>query len=429
MIVTDDQPTHTMGYLPFTKSFFRTRYNNAYVSNPSCCPSRTSILTGTFSYTNNVWTNESGYGGWPAFSANGWEDRSIPTLLQQHGYRTGLFGKFLNDWDDRIPIGWDVMAAHATSGVRGPGSPYYNYSLIHADGTYEDHLDAPEDYSTDVLTERAKEFISSTIPSQPEFLYFSVNAPHSADGIGGSQPPIPAPRHLDAPVVPEPFLSPNFREEDVSDKPAYVRKDQKGDMRSAAYYHRWMDRAARSLYSVDEGIQAIVRAQRARDPGLHNTIFLFMSDNGHLTGAHGRLGKGVPYEEAIRVPLMVRSDGIGPGTVHDIVMNVDVAPTIVEAAGITSVPWSIEGGSLFHVAPRPWAFIEGAADAHPFCGIANRNEKIVRYASGEWEYYDLRDDPFELVSEPAAPGALALRDTASQACEGKLPPMWPRSGL
>ena len=278
LVVTDDQSLHTMAYMPFTRNFFRTNYSRAYISNPLCCPSRTSILTGTYSYTNHVWTNGAPYGGWPQFSANGWETRSIPALLQQNGYRTGMFGKFLNGWDDRIPLGWDVMAAQAHRGVRGPGRPYFNYSLRHADGTYEDHLDAPGDYSTDVITERAVHFIRRASPSQPQFLYFTPAAPHP---VGGPLPPIPAPRHLHGAVRPEPSLSPNFLEADVLDKPKYVRAAQ-GHAEPADFYRNWLMQTARSLFAVDEGIEAIVDAQRARDPGLHDTLFLFISDNGLL---------------------------------------------------------------------------------------------------------------------------------------------------
>lgn len=127
--------------------------------------------------------------------------------------------------------------------------------------------------------------------------------------------------------------------------------------------------------------------------------------------------------------MMARYDGIAAGTVRDIVMNVDIAPTIVEATGITSAPWTIEGESLFAPTHRPWAFIEGALPRHSFCGIANPDWKIVRYASGEWEVYDLRDDPYELDNRPEASFAVALKATATAACEGKLPPLWPRTSL
>jgi N-acetylglucosamine-6-sulfatase len=426
LIVTDDQSLDTMAYMPFTRTFFRTRYSRAYVSNPVCCPSRTSILTGTYSSTNKVWTNEGTFGGWLQFSANGWETNSIPTLLQQNGYRTGMFGKFLNGWDDRIPLGWDEMAAFATLGVRGPRSPYYNYSLRHVDGTYEDHLESRGDYSTDVVTRRAVAFINEAGRSRPQFLYFSVLAPH---GVTGNQPPIPAPRHLRAPVAPEPAFSPNFLESNILDKPAYIGPAQRRSPTSPDFYRNWLTQAARSLYAVDEGIEAIVDAQRIRDPGLRDTIFLFISDNGLLTGAHGLLGKGVPYEEAIRVPLMARYPGVAKGIVRDIVLNVDIAPTIVEAAGIASVPWTIEGESLLEPTHRQWAFIQGAPRGHPYCGVASPTRKIVRYASGEWEFYDLRKDPYELVSRPASSMAVALQATATAACEGKLPPLWPRPSL
>jgi len=422
LIITDDQRSDTMRYMPFTSSFFGTVFDNAFITNPTCCPSRTTIMTGTYSYTNGVWTNEARYGGWPQFQAHGWADRSVATILQDGGYVTGLFGKFLNVWDDTIPSGWDRFAGHAAAGLHGADSPYYDYTLRYEDGSYEDFGHDPEDYSGDVLTQQAIAFLDDR-PYEPHFIYLSLNAPHSANG---STPPVPGPAEEAAAVVPFSF-TPNFLESDIGDKPAYIGETQ-DEPRPVSYYRHWNKAYARSLLSVDGNVRELVEAQMARDPGLDDTLFLFIGDNGLEIGNHRRSGKAVPYEESIHVPLLAQGYSMVPGTVDDLVTNVDLFPTILQAAGLTA-PWPVEGTSLFTPAHRRYVLIEGAADAHSFCGVRLRHSKLVRYGSGEWEFYNLRTDPYELASKPGAARARALRAVARDACSGRLPPGWPRLGL
>ena len=423
LIVTDDQRSDTMRFMPFTSSFFGTVFENAFVTNPTCCPSRTTIMTGTYSYTNGVWNNKARYGGWPQFQAHGWADRSVATVLQDGGYITGLFGKFLNAWDDTIPSGWDRFAGHAAAGLRGADSPYYDYTLRYDDGSYEDFGHEPEDYSGDVLTEQAIAFMD-VAPYAPHFTYLSFNAPHSASG---PTPPVPGPTEATTPVAPFSF-TPNFMEPDITDKPAYIGGSE-DEPRAVSYYRHWNKAYARSLMSVDRNVRDLVEAQMARDPGLDDTLFLFIGDNGLEIGNHQWLGKAVPYEESIHVPLLAQGYGMVPGTVDDLVTNVDVLPTILHAAGGLTAPWAIEGTSLFAPTHRRYVLIEGAADAHAFCGVRMRHSKLVRYGSGEWEYYNLRTDPYELSSKPGAARARALRAVAREACSGRLPPGWPRLGL
>jgi arylsulfatase A-like enzyme len=420
VILTDDQRSDTMRFMPFISGFFRTDFVNGFITNPVCCPARTAIMTGTYSYTNGVWTNDPPWGGWPQFQAHGWADRSIATALQSAGYATGLFGKFLNAWDDTLPSGWTRFSAHAAAGLHGWGTPYYNYTLRNGDGSYEDHGGAPQDYAGDVLTTKAVDFIAA-YPNQPHFTYLALNAPHS---VSGSKPPVPGPGFENLPV--QPFAdTPNFLEADVSDKPLYV---QESKTRTLAEYRRWNKRYARSLMTTDAEIRDLVGAQEARDPGLHHTDVFLLSDNGLLIGNHRRLGKSVPYEEAIHVPFLARGDGFPTGTVKDLVSNVDIVPTILELTG-ASATWGVEGESLLAPTDRRYVLIQGAARSHGYCGVRLHSQMIVRYRSGEWEYYNLVRDPYELRNRPDSPAALRLMPLATAACEGKLPPAWPRPSL
>ncbi len=421
LILTDDQRWDTMQYMPFTDSFFQTKFENGFITNPVCCPSRTSLLTGTYSHTNGVWTNEGTNGGWPQFAAHGWDKQSIATVLQSGGYETGLFGKFLNAWDDTIPLGWDRFVGHASAGLRGEDSPYYDYTMVYEDGTFADYHHEDADYSGDVITNEAIEFMSSS--KEPHFTFLSYNTPHSRSG---SRSPIPGPGFEDVPVDLFSY-TPNFLEEDVSDKPSYIRA-LPGRPRSLEEYRLWNRQYARTLMSADADIQRVVEAQEVRDPGLSNTLFIFLADNGLLVGNHRRLGKSVPYEESIHVPFMVQGGGFAPGTSSALVANVDVVPTILDLTGLAAT-WSVEGESLYSVSDRQSILIQGAAKSHPFCGIRLRDRKIVRYGSGEWEYYNLRKDPFELNNRASSVIGRSYRAGAELACEGKLPPDWPRSGL
>lgn len=422
VFLTDDQRWDTMQYMPFTGNFFQTKFENGFISNPVCCPSRTSLLTGTYSYTNGVWTNEGVFGGWPQFAANGWDRQSIATVLQSGGYRTGMFGKFLNQWDDTIPWGWDRFVGHATLGNDGEGTPYYNYTLRYEDGTNEDFGPDPEDYSGDVITDKAIDFIGAG--EEPHFTYLSFNAPHS---VSGHNPPVPAPPYEDAPV--DLFASsPNFLEKDVSDKPEYI-EDSPGEPKTTREYRQWNRQYARSLMSVDADIQQVVEAQQMRDPGLTNTVFFFLGDNGLLIGNHRFFGKGVPYEESIHVPFMVQGGGFAPGTIDTLVTNVDITPTILDITNLDAT-WAIDGESLLTVANRDYVLIQGAAQGHSFCGIRLRERKIVRYRSGEWEYYNLKADPYELNNRASSAKGRSYRSDARQACaNNKLPPEWPRRSL
>jgi N-acetylglucosamine-6-sulfatase len=425
LIITDDQRWDTMQYMPLTRTWLPTTYTNGYVSNPSCCPSRTTILTSTYSQENGVWSNGAPYGGWPAFEANGWPGHTIADALHADGYHTGLYGKFLNAWDGTIPPGWDSFAAHEHSGAfPGMGlAPYYDYTLRQlSDGVATDvnYGEAPADYSTTVIEGLATQFIQSTPADQPLFLYFAPPAPHSA---GGGKPPIPAPQDLETNIPLDPF-APNVNEQDVSDDPAYIARRQ---MLGDSMMQNWERQAARTLASTDRAIDGIMQTIAAtRD--LSNTLVLFLSDNGFEIGSHRWKAKGVPYEEAIRVPMRARFDGRLPtGQETEMVTNLDIAPTIADAAGV-SFP-TTEGRSLLHPIARSHFVIQGAVGSgHSFCGVHTVDAVYVKYATGEEEYYDLVNDPFELANNPADPAADPLRRLATIECS-PLPPDWPRDSL
>jgi N-acetylglucosamine-6-sulfatase len=426
-ILTDDQRWDSINVMPLTRALLPIEYTNAFVSNPVCCPSRSTILTGLYAHDSGVWTNDPSYhGGWTAFRK--WEAAggvSLGSALHHGGYRTALIGKFLNGWNGTMPRGWDEFAApaHGPDAVEGPDEPYYNYTLkgVH-DGAslVETHAHARADYSTTVLTEKALDVVRTTPAEQPLFLYFAPNAPHGAtDG-----PPIPAPQDKDADVVVS-QLGPGLYERDASDKPSYISHRPLVRARQA---RAWLRQAARSLLAVDRGVSQILAAQALRDPGLQNTVVVFMSDNGFNNGAHRWMPKGVPYEESIRVPMRAWFPGYAPGVVTDMVANLDIAPTVADATGI-SFPTNGDGRSLLWGQSHQYIVIEGASrSGRAFCGVRTPTAKYIRYASGESEFYDLVHDPYELDSRPELARPSGLRTLAKNQCS-PLPPGWPRPTL
>ena len=388
LIVTDDQRWDTLGAMPAVRRLLVDRgvtFENAFATTPSCCPSRVSLLTGQYSHHTGVFDGSAGNapGGAPAFH----DGSSIATWLHDAGYRTGLFGKYLNDYAELprgyVPPGWDEWAAVAQP---HPQIKYYDYEL-NENGTIVRYGDAPSDYSTTVLAEKAVRFVRG---NRPFFLYLAPIAPHP--------PAIPAPQDVDAPVAPWP-KPPSFDEADVSDKP-----EGGAGRLDPSKAERLRAQMLRSLRAVDRAVEDVVDA--VDDAGLaDDTYFVFTSDNGYLWGEHRLMGKVWPYEESIRVPLVIRPPGSHPTrTVDAFALNVDVPTTIADLAGVDpGLPQ--DGRSLMPLLDGEvdrWrhAFVVeflGYAPGIPaYSGVRTERYLYVEYRDRSRELYDLQADPFEL---------------------------------
>ena len=186
-----------------------------------------------------------------------------------------------------------------------------------------------------------------------------------------------------------------------------------------------------SLRAVDRQVAAIVDA--LADTGrLDDALLVFTSDNGLAWGEHRWMKKEVPYEEAIRVPLVIRwGDGARGATSDALAANVDLAPTVLAAAGVAAPPG--DGVSLTPVLRDPAATVrdevvlehmEGTNPVPTYCGIRTADLKLVRYATGEEELFDLRADPDELRNVAATdPRRDALATRLDAGCRPR-PPGW-----
>ncbi len=484
LITTDDQTAASQRVMSHTRELLGergTEFERFYATFPLCCPARATYLTGQYAHNHGVIDNLARFGGgYPAMRE---PEKVLPAFLQQAGYDTALVGKFLHDYRSLArPPGWDVFHSLLDSSF----TRYYGYEITDSLGGSVAFGNAEADYVTDTLTTRfALPYIHSRAGNPaPFFLHLSYTAPHWGSGrddeagrrCATPQPfdfdtarPKPAPRHAAAFAgtrLPRPA---SFNEKKIGDKPALVARHRRfgiADRRALAARYRC---ELASLLAVDEGVAQVDRAL-AQTGLAANTVVIFTSDNGYMHGQHRLLGGKVqPYEEAVRVPFLIRGPGVPSGEeIKAPVANVDLVPTLLDfaqaPAGRTvdgvSLRGYLEGEPIGKravvieakrpakqtargdVATRSWAgvrtrrytYVEHfrATAATPEAGYALPIAAGRRTAR---ELYDNKLDPDQLVSEDgkrryaATQRKLArvlrrLRGCAGDACvvEARVPP-------
>ncbi len=390
MIVTDDQRWDTLWAMPNVQRRLVQKgitFQNAFVTTPLCCPSRASLLTGNYSHTTGVWANGGPLGGFHRFP-----DRStVATWLQGAGYETALFGKYLNRYEGTyVPPGWNRWAAIGRA--TDPYDLYYRYTL-NVDGRLKSFGTRPADHSLNVLTAEAFAYILRT--KGPLFVYFAPYTPHT--------PVKPSPEDRDR-FARLPFQTPrSFDEADVSDKPRWVQRLPRLDAAARARLETRYRRVPASLLGLDRAVGALLEALRVTGR-LDDSLIVLTSDNGIHLGEHRWTDKGTPYEESIRVPLVIRYDRAikRPRRDSNLVLNVDLAPTLAEVGGAR--PPATDGSSLVPLLRSPGApwrdhfLIEQVRlfEVPAYCAIRSRRFSYVRYSTGEEELYDLASDPHQL---------------------------------
>jgi arylsulfatase A-like enzyme len=328
-----------------------------------------------------------------------------------------------------VPPGWSEWYASVD-----PSTYQYSGYRLNENGVLGNYAR----YQTDEYTQRAVDAVRRLAPAgEPFFLSLAYLAPHSggprdADDPAGIATPSPAERHRDR-FATEPLpRSRAFDEADVSDKPSFIRRRPRlSATRRAAVEENYRQRLE-SLLAVDEGVVRIVDALRAAGE-LEKTLVVFTSDNGFFGGEHRvPYGKVLVYEPSVRVPLIMRGPGVPRGARRrQLVSNVDLAPTILEAAGARA--GRVQDGrslaGLLSDRTREWGrelLFEGPTgfDAVAFSALRNQRYLYVEYDNGERELYDMRRDPDQLESLDASPAharlqaRLAERLAALQVCAG-----------
>jgi N-acetylglucosamine-6-sulfatase len=438
VIMTDDQTAAQMRALPRTRALIgRTGvdFKDFYVTDPLCCPSRATFLTGEYAHNSGVISN-----GGPNALAALREADTLGPWLQDAGYRTAFVGKYLNGYGtsdpENLPPGWTEWHALADPTTQD----YYDYDL-NENGAIRHYGTAPDDYKTRVLGHLAVDAINHAARgARPLFLYVGFNAPHA--------PSTPAPRDAGSYADATPPETPAFDEADVRDKPSFLRDQPRLSPGALARIKSRNERALETLTEVDRQVEKIVTA--LRDKGeLGNTYLIFTSDNGYLDGEHRiEFGKLLAYDPSSRVPLLIRGPAIpNHANSEALAANIDLAPTIAAIAhakpstdfdGHSLIPYATDPTRLDD---RPLEIESLVRDRSTYYGFPYRAIRTARYlyvdySTGDKELFDLRDDPYELENRAGGPDyadtqrALAreldrLRDCVGQECDqpvGRVPP-------
>lgn len=389
------------------------RFDTCCCTNSICSPSRASILTGTWSHVHGVTTLDT------PFDAR---QETFPRLLRGAGYQTALFGKWhLGHGGVSDPTGFDTWRV-----LPGQGE-YWDPELLGPDGPR-----TVRGYVTEVLTDLALDWLEHRDPSLPFFLLLAHKAPH--------RPWQPDTRHADLYADADLPLPPSFdddhRGQARAARTARMRIDTDlglEDLKAPVppgldpedakrwKYQRYMQDYLRCVASIDDTTGRLL--DRLDEDGLaDDTLVVYTSDQGFFLGDHGWYDKRFMYEESLRMPLLVRWPAVvAPGGVNDdIVANVDLAPTFLEAAGV-EVPARVQGRSLLPLLHgrtppdwrtalyyRYWMHLDSSHRVEAHAGVRTRDRTLVHYygdaeLTPQWELFDLDADPYQLHSVHADP--------------------------
>jgi arylsulfatase A-like enzyme len=381
---------------------------NAFVSTSLCSPSRASILTGQYAHTHTVVDNEAPMPKGLTF---------FPQYLQKLGYQTSFYGKWhMGNTDDQPLPGFDHWVSFRGQGV------YYNPTL-NIDGKRVPQAEGS--YTTDILTNMAIDWLDKRNKQKPFFVYLSHKGVHAEFE--------PAKRHegkyANIPIVTPPSMyltatdsSKSYgiatspaTEVNYKDIPKWVRNQRyswhgvdymyDGAIKFDDFYRRYLE----TLQAVDESIERVLNWLKENNLD-KNTMVVYMGDNGFSFGEHGLIDKRHAYEESMRVSLLAWAPGfIKPkSVVENVIMNVDLAPTFLELAGM-DVPKNMQGQSflpLLRGKSVPWRnkvfyeyYWEAAFPQTPTIFSVRSDRYKYIYNQGVWdinELYDLQNDPYEM---------------------------------
>lgn len=402
VIVTDDQRWDTVWAMPSLQEIAESsvRFTNAYVTTPLCSPARASFLSGGYLAQNTGVRDNAG--AQVFFDAD-----TLATRMQDAGYATGLVGKYINPYEDvapYVPPGWTRFVVNNDDGHEPDWFSYHVTTGSTTTSPATGSVVGPiTQYLTDFQRDEALSFIDDHA-SEPFLLWLALHAPHAPST------PAPGDEGLFPGYV---YQHRAWGEADLSDKPAAVRSRAVGwnPLQNLGPLH------LRPLAAVDRAVAAI-RARLEALGLLDRTVLIFTSDNGFLWGEHRLTAKAWPYEEAIRVPLIVAAPGVAAQVdEHLVATNLDVGATVLELAGLAPVGDGASLAPLLAGEAPPWrgeVLIESFSDQRVWSGLRTRDAlgewKYVEWSNGDRELYDLLNDPYEEQSLHADPARTALRE-------------------
>ncbi len=421
-ILTDDQSRLDAENMESLRSLVSSRgakMSRAYATTPQCCPSRASFLTGKYTKNHGVLSNVKPY-AWDAFRDSGGDKSTVATWLNDAGYRVGYAGKYMNNYGGQqnattttyVPPGYD-----AWWGWQGGRRDYGREFKINANGEIKSY-NATNLHETDYLSDRAEGFVrNSEGRKAPWFFTLATNAPHTPHEALG--------RHAGEHAGDTMPLPPSYQEEDVSDKPAWVETAAER-MPPEEHEGQWRNKMDDQEF-IDDAIEDLTTAL-AETGQSDETYIIYAGDNGCANYANRVYCKGAPYEPSIGIPMSIAGPGIEPQENPALVGNIDVAPTIADWAD-ASVPADVDGRSMAPILENPGADWRSSLmvdfySAHPYKGLLTSDGKrYFEYETGEREYYDLDEDPWQLQNsyntlQPEQRDQLSRRLEALRNCSG-----------
>lgn len=444
-IETDDQSLDTMldpetlqpraSYMPYLTNLVATEpgwytFTQARAQDPLCGPSRWTLLTGLTSMRHGMTCNDivdaCSRSGEHSYQAA--RDRTMLEVIARAGYANSYIGKFEN-W---YPCTWEVLNRiyEVPAGVVDWHVPFKNhmlfeggYSLIESDtGSAARKVAYPfqfgdADYGTYVIRDKGLAWLDRCAAIQPCFSTWNPTSPHS---------PGAAPQDYDpSQVTPVPDHYPSYNEgcanavdPDISDKPSFAQAHVQCPTGNAWNRNTYQP----SLQATDRSIQSLF--QRLHELDMYdNTIIVFTSDHGFSMNENNHITKEVPYETATRIPLFIRVPGLAGGRVGHLTYMPDLTATLYDIAegtpiippdGLSLLPLLTgevttlhpDGVFLSHTEVQDDAMLD---DVRPWwawvhdCQVSNPCYKTVKYSTGEWEIYDLTNDPYEMRNKVANP--------------------------
>lgn len=408
-ILSDDHRYDYMGFHPHSPAFLNTpgmdrmaregaHLANAFVTTSLCSPSRASILTGQYAFRHGAVDNSFPMKPGTVF---------FPQQLQKAGYATAFFGKWhIGEGHDDPKPGFDRWVSFRGQGV------YFNPTL-NIDGNQQNR----EGYITDILTDLTMDWLENgRSKDQPFFVYLSHKAVHAEFEPARRHEGMYSNARLEIPA------SMKNIEQNYEGKPQWV-KEQRYSWHGVDYmYHHNSNhpstveeisiRYSETLMAVDESISRIL--EYLEENGLaENTLVIYMGDNGFMLGEHGLIDKRQAYEESMRVPMLAWAPGFiqAGSTISENILNIDIAPTLLELAG-TAMPddWKVDGQSFLPILggqhPEDWRsefmyqyYWEHAFPHTPTTYAIRGDRYKFIYYHGVWdknEFYDLKTDPKEM---------------------------------
>jgi arylsulfatase A-like enzyme len=413
------------------------RFNNCYVTNSLCGPSRAAILTGKYGHKNGITENRMTFDG---------SQQTFPKLMQQNGYQTAIIGKWHLGSDPTGFDYWDVM--------QGQGQ-YYNPFLITGDINGRKSTRTVTGYNSNIVADLSIDWLENgRDKSKPFILMSQFKATHHGWAPGPEEYDL-----YDGVTIPEP--SNLF--DDYSNRGTAIQEQKMNlyeDLRQSLILGNpgelgklnpeqktaWDAYRAKNMQVFNQmGIpwdsinnkelsrfkyQALLKNYLACAAGIDrnigrlrtfleendladNTIVIYMPDQGYFLGEHGFFDKRLMYEQALKTALIVHWPGVvEPGSVNDsdIVSNLDIAETFLDIAGIV-IPEDMQGRSLVPVlrgnTPADWRktflyqyFELRNHNIHPHYGVTTGRYKLIYFhTKNEWEFYDLKKDPQEMINQ------------------------------